>query len=70
MMRRWINMEKLASCGVHFLDAPAEMIPAALNDPAIYPNETTLEKLYTTSPYGPKVQRTVTRMWTKIKSGT
>ena len=25
------NMEKLASCGVHFLDAPAEMIPAALN---------------------------------------
>ena len=25
------NMEKLAECGVHFLDAPAEMIPAALN---------------------------------------
>ncbi|HAJ19934.1 MAG TPA: spermidine/putrescine ABC transporter substrate-binding protein PotF, partial [Rhodospirillaceae bacterium] len=25
------NMEKLADCGVHFLDAPAEMIPAALN---------------------------------------
>jgi putrescine transport system substrate-binding protein len=24
------NMEKLASCGVHFLDAPAEMFPAAL----------------------------------------
>ena len=24
------NMEKLASCGVHFLDAPTEMIPAAL----------------------------------------
>jgi putrescine transport system substrate-binding protein len=24
------NMEKLAQCGVHFLDAPAEMIPAAL----------------------------------------
>ena len=24
------NMEKLASCGVHFLDAPSEMIPAAL----------------------------------------
>ena len=23
------NMEKLADCGVHFLDAPAEMIPAA-----------------------------------------
>ena len=25
------NMEKLASCGVYFLDAPIEMIPAALN---------------------------------------
>ena len=24
------NMEKLATCGVHFLDAPTEMIPAAL----------------------------------------
>ena len=24
------NIEKLASCGVHFLDAPTEMIPAAL----------------------------------------
>jgi putrescine transport system substrate-binding protein len=24
------NMEKLAECGVHFLDAPGEMIPAAL----------------------------------------
>ena len=24
------NMEKLAECGVHFLDAPTEMIPAAL----------------------------------------
>ncbi|MEM6340289.1 MAG: extracellular solute-binding protein, partial [Pseudomonadota bacterium] len=24
------NMEKLASCGVHFLDAPTEIIPAAL----------------------------------------
>ena len=25
------NMEKLQDCGVHFLDAPSEMIPAALN---------------------------------------
>jgi len=41
-----------------------------IGDPAIYPTPETLENLYTTSPYGPKVQRTVTRMWTKIKSGT
>ncbi len=25
-----VNMEKLAECGVHFLDSPSEMIPAAL----------------------------------------
>jgi putrescine transport system substrate-binding protein len=41
-----------------------------IGDPAIYPDEDTLKNLYTTSPYGPKIQRTVTRMWTKIKSGT
>ncbi|NNE53787.1 MAG: polyamine ABC transporter substrate-binding protein [Sulfitobacter sp.] len=41
-----------------------------IGDTAIYPDEATLDNLYTTSPYGPKVQRKVTRMWTKIKSGT
>jgi len=41
-----------------------------IGDPAIYPDEATLENLYTTSPYPAKVQRTVTRLWTKIKSGT
>lgn len=41
-----------------------------IGDVAIYPDAATLDNLYTTSPYGPKVQRTVTRMWTKIKSGT
>lgn len=41
-----------------------------IDDPAIYPDEKTLENLYTTSPYPAKVQRVVTRLWTKIKSGT
>ncbi len=41
-----------------------------IGDTAIYPDAETLDKLYTTSPYAPKVQRVVTRMWTKIKSGT
>lgn len=41
-----------------------------IGDTAIYPDAATLDNLYTTSPYGPKVQRVVTRMWTKIKSGT
>ena len=41
-----------------------------IGDSAIYPPEETLNNLYTVSPYDPKVQRTVTRLWTKIKSGT
>ncbi len=41
-----------------------------ITDPAIYPDEATLETLYTTRPYPPRVQRVVTRLWTKVKSGT
>ena len=41
-----------------------------IGDPAIYPDEATLENLYTTVPYPPRTQRIVTRLWTKIKSGT
>ena len=40
-----------------------------LGDTAIYPDEATLENLYVKDGYDPKLQRTVTRMWTKIKSG-
>jgi len=41
-----------------------------IGDPAIYPDEETLKTLYTTRPYPAKIQRKVTRMWTKVKSGT
>lgn len=46
------------------------LVEDVIDDPAIYPNEETLSNLYTTRPYDSKVQRVVTRMWTKIKSGT
>jgi putrescine transport system substrate-binding protein len=46
------------------------LVEDVIGDPAIYPDEATLENLYTTTPYPPRVQRTVTRLWTKIKSGT
>jgi len=46
------------------------LVEDVIGDTAIYPDEATLENLYTTTPYGPRVQRTVTRLWTKIKSGT
>ncbi|WP_421703431.1 polyamine ABC transporter substrate-binding protein [Aliiroseovarius sp.] len=41
-----------------------------ITDPAIYPTPEAMETLYTTTPYPAKVQRVVTRMWTRIKSGT
>ena len=46
------------------------LIEDVIGDPAVYPDEKTLANLYTTRPYPAKVQRVVTRMWTKIKSGT
>ncbi|WP_416884256.1 polyamine ABC transporter substrate-binding protein [Marivita sp.] len=41
-----------------------------IGDTAIYPDDATLEKLYTTTPFPPAEQRSLTRMWTKVKSGT
>ncbi len=40
-----------------------------IDDKAIYPDEETLAKLFTVSPYDPKTQRVVTRTWTKIVTG-
>ena len=41
-----------------------------IGDPAIYPSDAAMANTFTTTPYPPRVQRTVTRLWTKIKSGT
>jgi putrescine transport system substrate-binding protein len=41
-----------------------------IGDPAIYPSQAAMDNLFTTTPYPANVQRTVTRLWTKIKSGT
>ncbi|WP_394699150.1 polyamine ABC transporter substrate-binding protein [uncultured Cohaesibacter sp.] len=40
-----------------------------LSDPAVYPDEETTSKLFVHMPYPPKIQRVVTRAWTKVKSG-
>lgn len=51
--------------------ASQEFLEADITDDAgIYPTEATLKNLFTTTAYGSKEQRTVTRLWTKIKSGT
>jgi len=39
------------------------------NDPGIYPDEAMLKKLYTFPDLSAKIQRVMTRSWTKIKSG-
>lgn len=44
--------------------------PDVIGDPAIYPPQSTIDNLFTTTAYDAKTQRVVTRMWTKIKSGT
>jgi putrescine transport system substrate-binding protein len=45
------------------------LVEDVIGDPAIYPSPAALENLFTTTPYPAKVQRVVTRLWTKIKSG-
>lgn len=41
-----------------------------INDPAVYPNAEAMANTYIKGPYDPKTQRIVTRLWTKVKSGT
>lgn len=40
-----------------------------LEDPAIYPDEATLAKMWTADPYDARSQRVITRTWTKIVTG-
>jgi putrescine transport system substrate-binding protein len=40
-----------------------------LDDPSIYPDEATMQKLFITLPYDSKTQRLITRMWTRIVTG-
>jgi putrescine transport system substrate-binding protein len=40
-----------------------------IKDPAIYPDEETLGRLFTSTTYDPKSQRVLTRLWTSLKSG-
>jgi len=40
-----------------------------LTDTAIYPDATVMKKLYTTTSYDARIQRIVTRTWTRVKTG-
>jgi putrescine transport system substrate-binding protein len=43
--------------------------PEILEDPGIYPDEATFKRLFTNTAYDPRSQRTVTRLWTRVKTG-
>jgi putrescine transport system substrate-binding protein len=45
------------------------LVEDVIGDTAIYPDQATLDNLYTTTPFPPDVQRVVTRSWTRVKSG-
>lgn len=49
--------------------ANAFVDPAMLADPAIYPDEETLRRMYTTRPQTEEQDREITRAWTTIKAG-
>lgn len=47
----------------------AQVDPSILNNPAIYPNEATMAKLFAVTAPDIALQRTVTREWTRVKTG-
>jgi putrescine transport system substrate-binding protein len=51
-------------------DSQANLNKEVLEDPAIYPDEAMLARLFVSTPYDPKTQRTITRLWTNLKAGS
>lgn len=41
-----------------------------IGDPAIYPSDEATARLYTVSPFDARLQRTVTRLWTQVRTGS
>ena len=42
---------------------------AVKSDPSIFPPPEVMAKLFTTVTYGPRVDRAITRLWTKVRTG-
>ena len=42
---------------------------AVLEDKTIYPDEATMNRLYTINAHDPKTERLMNRLWTRIKTG-
>jgi len=51
------------------LASQAMLDEEVFKNPSVYPDAETVKKLFTISPYGPKEQRVLNRVWTQIKTG-
>ncbi len=40
-----------------------------LENPGVYPDEATFKRLFTNTAYDERSQRTITRLWTRVKTG-
>ncbi|MGI6245932.1 MAG: polyamine ABC transporter substrate-binding protein [Pseudochelatococcus sp.] len=45
------------------------VVPEVRDNPGIYPDDQTMKRLFTNTAYDDRTQRTVTRLWTRIKTG-
>ncbi len=43
--------------------------PDVLNNPGVYPGAEVMKRLFTNTAYDERLQRTVTRLWTRVKTG-
>ena len=51
------------------LPAKKDVKPEIANDPGVYPDAATFQRLFTNTPLDERTQRTVTRLWTRVKTG-
>jgi putrescine transport system substrate-binding protein len=51
------------------LAAKEKVNPEILNNPGVYPDEAAFKRLFTNTAYDERAQRTVTRLWTRVKTG-
>ncbi|MGA0594160.1 polyamine ABC transporter substrate-binding protein [Enterovirga sp. CN4-39] len=51
------------------LPAKERIKPEIASDPGIYPDAETFGRLFTNTAYDERIQRTVTRLWTRIRTG-
>ena len=50
------------------LDSQPLLSKDVANDPAVYPTQAVLDRLFTSTPYEPALQKSITRMWTNLKA--